>query len=167
MSERPLECAQCKKQIHVLYQEIVGSSVTRTEMCADCPVLDERLHGTSPSPDANQGIELFCNRCHTSFHDVKMGGPLGCTECYLIFGDMLISELSQAKRIPIRLQKECLLKKSLPLHVGIQPTEIPFSHVSSQMHSLQEALQQALKKENYEQAAQLRDQIKGLMEEKS
>ena len=65
MAERPVECGQCKKPVKVLYKEIVGESKTCTEMCADCPILQEKLHGTTPrekSPegwgDAEEKIEL-------------------------------------------------------------------------------------------------------------
>ena len=46
MSERPLDCTECKKPIAVLYTEIVGNRMTRTSMCADCPHLERRLYGT-------------------------------------------------------------------------------------------------------------------------
>ena len=64
--DRPLECSECKKPIAVRYTEIVGDTIIHTSMCADCPELQRRLHGTSPKelvanqtgaqPDWNAGI---------------------------------------------------------------------------------------------------------------
>ena len=39
MPERPLDCSECKKPLHVCYTEIVGDKMTRTVMCAIAPIL--------------------------------------------------------------------------------------------------------------------------------
>ncbi len=45
MAERPVECSHCKRPIHVTYKEIMNNSILCTEMCAECQILQERLHG--------------------------------------------------------------------------------------------------------------------------
>ena len=169
MADRPVECSNCKKPIHVIYKEIVGASIICTEMCSDCPVLQQKLHGKeSPVPKAGKLAEgetgLCCNNCRTTLESIKMGNPLGCSECYEVFSDVLVGELSAQGKIPARIKKEIAVKKSMPLHLGKtpeKPLEIP---ASSRLTALNEALNEALKKENYEQAAWLRDQIKALTE---
>ncbi|MGE5195839.1 MAG: UvrB/UvrC motif-containing protein [Anaerolineae bacterium] len=169
MAERSIECNQCKKPIKVIYKEIIGNSIVCTEMCADCPLLEKKLHGL-PSPDQElpgqkEGTSgLFCGKCATALESITMGGSLGCNECYAVFADLIIDELIKTDRIPTRLKKDLNLNKSQPLHVGkspSQPTKVP---LSSRITALSEALNEAIKKENYEQAAWLRDQIKVLME---
>lgn len=165
MADRPLECNQCKKNIKVVYKEIAHDSIVSTEMCADCPVLQERLHG-EPLKDQMKGREgeLCCGFCGTSLASIKTGQPLGCSECYAVFGDFLISELQDSDALPTTLRKKEGLKRVQNLHAGRSPHKITNISLSTQITSLNEALNEALKRENYEQAAWLRDQIKALTE---
>lgn len=167
MPERPIECSHCKKPIKVIYKEIVGKTIIITEMCADCPIFQEKLHGaptTTPSEGWKQGEKgLSCGNCRTTLESIKMGNPLGCSECYSIFSDVLVSELLAANKISPRIKKSLATKKSEPLHVGKSPKKGAEVSPSSSLIALNEALNEALKKENYEQAAWLRDQIKAIM----
>jgi len=167
MAERPIECGQCKKGAEVVYKEIVGQTITTTKMCADCPVLLKKLHGMTPAEaegsQEENGAGLFCGKCHTSLEAVKMGNPMGCSECYTLFGDLLVQELFAENKIPKHLEKA---RRNQPLHIGRTPGKTVPVAGSNRLTSLNEALNEALQKENYEEAAWLRDQIKELMEEK-
>lgn len=167
MAERPVDCSHCKKPIKVIYKEIIENSITCTEMCADCPILQLKLHGQSLEPQKREGLTeteagVCCGNCRTTLESIKMGNPLGCSECYAVFADVLISELSAADKIPSRLKKDSAAKKTLPLHIGKTPNKPLVIPSSSRLTALNEALNEALKKENYEQAAWIRDQIKDL-----
>jgi protein arginine kinase activator len=167
MPERPIECSHCKKPIKVIYKEIVGKSTIVTEMCVDCPVFQQKLHGITPSTPSEgwtQGEKgLCCGNCRTSLESIKMGNPLGCSECYSIFTDVLISELLASNKISPRIKKTIATKKSEALHKGKSPNKGAEVSPSSSLIALNEALNDALKKENYEQAAWLRDKIKEIM----
>jgi protein arginine kinase activator len=165
MVERPVECSHCKKPVKVLYKEIVGDSVIITEMCAECPVLQHKLQGSVDEKKESEA-GLCCGHCGTSLESVKMGNPLGCSECYNLFSDLILSELLSADRIPSRLKQTVLTKKTQPIHIGKAPGKQVVFNPSSQLISLNEALNEALKRENYEQAAWLRDQIKSLTEKR-
>ncbi len=172
MVERPVECNQCKRPIRVMYKEIVGDLMICTEMCGECPVLEQKLHGQPLSTPAKEGLTgaetgLCCNNCRTTLESIKMGNPLGCSECYEVFADLLLSEISAANALPASVKKAIAAKRAQPLHIGKtpqNPTQIPSS---SRLNALNEALNEALKKENYEQAAWLRDQIKDITEKGS
>lgn len=163
--DRPLECTECKKPIAVIYTEIVGDSMIRTSMCADCPELQKRLYGTSPAEHvANQvGVNagLACGNCGTTLEEVKRGHRLGCAECYTVFGDILLNEMIAANRLSARFVNS---KKTAPLHIGRAPGETLAINPSSRLLALNEALKETLSREDYEQAAWLRDQIKALTE---
>lgn len=163
MSDRPVECGQCKRPIKIMYKEVAMQSITCTKMCADCPVFQQKLHG---SPGEKTAEELPCN-CGTTFESVKIGGPLGCSECYVTFENFLVRELLAADGIPAPLQKQPSFQSHQVIHVGKTPDQPINTTLSNRMTSLNEALHEALKKENYEQAAWLRDQIKKLKEEKT
>lgn len=167
MPERPDECGQCKKPAKVIYKEIVGNKMTVTEMCADCPILLRKLHGDAPEIPAESkerlGAGLYCGHCHTPLEAVKMGNPMGCSECYTIFGDLLVQELIAENKIPAQMQNA---RRNQPLHIGKTPDKPANIPASSRLTALNEALNDALQRENYEEAAWLRDQIKELMDKK-
>jgi protein arginine kinase activator len=164
--ERPLECSECKKAIAIRYTEIVGNVLTRTSMCADCPELQRRLHGASLHPPGllKEGVStgLACGNCGTTLESLRVGIPLGCSNCYEVFDDLLLSEILSSEKIPSRITTS---KKSIPIHIGRTPGEIQKMNPSLRLLALNEALNETLKREDYEQAAWLRDQIKALTEQ--
>ncbi|MBI2742762.1 MAG: UvrB/UvrC motif-containing protein [Chlamydiales bacterium] len=166
MTERPVECGHCKKPAKVLYKEIEGKTTTCTEMCADCPILQQKLHGEVTPPKTAEGSTsgLCCGNCLTTLESVKTGNPVGCSECYSVFSDILVSQLMESDSIPSRLKKSLTMKRGQPLHVGKSPDKTVTIAASSRLLALNQALNDALKQENYEQAAWLRDQIKALTE---
>ncbi len=166
--DRPLECTECKKPIKVRYTEISGDTINRTSMCADCPELQSRLHGTPPGElIPNQlGVRagLECGNCGTTLEEVRRGHRLGCAECYTIFEDVLLVEMEGSHRLLPRLIP---LKKGAPLHIGRMPGQILTVNPSSRLLALNEALEETLNREDYEQAALLRDQIRALTEKEN
>lgn len=164
MSERPVECGHCKKPTQVHYKEIVGDHTTCTNMCNDCPVLLRKVHGEVR--EKQEGSDptttgLYCGHCHTPLESVKMGNPLGCGQCYHVFGDVLVQELLAENKLPKVMQEA---KRNQPLHIGMTPDKPSESPSSNRLTALNEALNEALQKENYEEAAWIRDQIKELTE---
>ncbi len=90
-----------------------------------------------------------CPNCGMVFSDIRQTGKLGCSECYQAFAAELEPTLRRIHgnsrhvgKIPRRGGGKVLLKK--------------------EMGELKSKLQQAVKEENYEQAAEIRDQIKSL-----
>jgi protein arginine kinase activator len=158
MAERPVECSLCQKKLEVIYKEIVNQHISCVEMCSDCPVLARKLHGDIESelPSAKNLQDLppglACGNCMTTLEGVKMGHPLGCSNCYNVFEEELAKELLADK------------KTTKISHIGKVPHK-PISFPSStEIPILNQALDEALKQENYEHAAWLRDQIKEIME---
>lgn len=163
LPERPLECYECKKPIAVIYTEIIGETITRTSMCADCPELQRRLHG-APSIQSGKPLEekktgLACGNCGTTLESLRVGLPVGCSVCYEVFDDALLGEMLSSEKIPARITTN---KKSIPIHIGRAPGESQEMNPSLRLLALNEALNETLKREDYEQAAWLRDQIKAL-----
>ncbi len=103
LPDRPLECGECKRAITIRYTEVVNDSITHTSMCTDCPELQRRLHGTSPqdfvaNQTGNAGLE--CGNCGTKLVEIRTGHPLGCSECYTVFEDILLIEMQSANCLP-------------------------------------------------------------------
>lgn len=164
LPERPLECSECKKKITVKYTEIVQAGMTHTSMCSDCPQLELRLHGTEVIPAEPGSLKatdagLLCGGCGTSLANIRMGAPLGCANCYDVFGTILIEELAKTKKVPEKLIRSI---GKQPFHKGKITGETTELSPSLRLLSLNEALSETLSREDYEQAAWLRDQIKEL-----
>lgn len=148
MAERPLECASCSKETTVKYSEVVDGNISAFTCCQECPTLHARLHGKTelkPTEIKEQG--MCCSNCGTDLQAIQTGSPLGCSECYTVFEEVIRTELGTDKS-----------------HVGRSKTA---PELSNRLTELNLELNEALKKENYEQAAWLRDQIKELMNERS
>lgn len=166
MAERPLECSECHRPIAVRYTEMSADSSAEQVMCSDCPVLLAKLHGkrVDQAIDSNVSLEseagLCCGTCGTTLEAVQTGNPLGCSECYEVFRDVVVEAVARSQQIPAKLLK----KSSQRLHVGRSPGEMVEMSPSLRLLALNEALDETLSREDYEQAAWLRDQIKELKE---
>lgn len=166
--EKSLECTECKRPVKVHYTEISGDKVTHTGMCDICPVLQRKLRGSSPSTYVEITEEgktgLVCGECGTTLETIQTGNPVGCSVCYEIFGDIIFSELNTLKKIPKQIREQ---SKTKSYHIGRSPGEAQEISPSLRLLALNEALDETLKREDYEQAALLRDQIKALTEGKN
>ncbi len=162
--ERPFECSECKKEVSVVYTEVSMNGVSHLAMCQDCPQLKMRTVGAACGLEAELGVGegLCCGSCGTSISAVRTGNLLGCGECYELFGDLVVQELMSEERVPERFKEN---KSTGPLHLGKTPEGPVGVSPSSKLVALNEALGEMLKKEDYEQAAQLRDEIKKLTEQ--
>lgn len=168
LPDRPLECSECKREISVVYTEIVGDTVVRTSMCADCPCLQKHLRGVpmmghGAHKDETAPAGLTCGNCGTTLESLRVGLPTGCGICYEVFDTALVSELFASDKIPQHIIPG---KKLTALHVGRAPGVTQEVNATSRLLALTEALNDTLRKENYEQAALLRDQIKALTDRK-
>lgn len=165
MPERPLDCGECKKPIAVNYTQIIGDKMTRVVMCADCPHLERRLYGTIRKEPSTEKTEkegsLACGNCGTTLEEVRTGHELGCPNCYEVFADVLIEDLIHSNKISRHLTVN---KKTMPIHIGRGPGEVTEISPTLRLIALNEALDETLIREDYEQAALLRDQIKTLKE---
>ncbi len=98
------------------------------------------------------GRELSCQNCGLPFSDFKNTGLLGCGECYRHFKTGL----------------DPLLKKvhGSIAHVGKVPRRTGGKvRIKKEIQDLRNQLQHAVHKEDYEQAANLRDKIRQLEKE--
>lgn len=159
--ERPLSCSECQKEISVCYSTVVEGQVKRTWMCSNCPFLEEKLFGPVEKKPFNNKKKtlLACAHCQTNLEQIRLGSSMGCSECYQVFAEVLSEELIQNDCIA----KHTLKKKNAPsFHVGRTPSDVQELSPTVKLIALNEALDETLIREDYEQAALLRDQIKEL-----
>ena len=154
-------CCVCnKKEATVHLTQIAGDKMQKVDLCEECAKqkgvndpagfsLADLLLGLGASQEMEQsgGAELKCPKCGFTQADFKKAGRLGCAECYTTFADGL----------------EGLLKTmhNGTRHGGKVPQSLQQNRdLAERLKSLQKKLAKAIDEENFEQAAQLRDEIK-------
>ena len=159
-------CTICKeKPATVHLTQIVGDKMQKLDLCEDCAKTKgindptsfgladlDLVLGLGASQQLEQaagGVELKCPRCGFTQADFKKSGRLGCPECYVTFAEGLrglLKTMHKGTR-----------------HTGKAPEALRSTRENAdRLKMLQTKLAKAIKDENYEQAAQVRDEIKQL-----
>jgi len=159
-------CSICKdKPATVHLTQIVGDKMQKMDLCEECAKAKgindptgfgladlDLVLGLGASQQIEQsagGVELKCPRCGFTQADFKKSGRLGCPECYQTFAEGLgglLKTMHKGTR-----------------HSGKTPEALRSSRdFSERMKTLQNKLAKAIKEENFEQAASLRDEIKAM-----
>ncbi len=154
-------CKQNEAKVHLT--KIVGDKMQKVDLCEACSKdkgvddptsYSDLLLGMSapaapaePAPAGEPGVK--CADCGYTQADFKKAGRFGCSECYAAFGKGL-EEMLKTMHKGTR-------------HTGKIPTALQQSRAEAQkLKQLQKRLEKAIAEENFEEAAQLRDEIKRL-----
>ena len=173
-----IQCDVCQsKEAEVFLTQIVGGKMQKVNLCKACSkdrgvddptgfALTELLSGlgtttvTEQPPVVHGGSSVAgettttvtaakCPVCNFTQADLKKTGRLGCSECYQTFSESLGSLLKA-------------MHKGTH-HTGKMPATLARrKEVTERMKTLQDDLQKAVRDEDYENAASLRDQIRKL-----
>jgi protein arginine kinase activator len=145
--------------------QIVGDKMQKLDLCEECAKTKgindptsfgladlDLVLGLGASQQLEQaagGVELKCSRCGFTQADFKKSGRLGCPECYRTFAEGLAGLLKTMHKGT--------------RHTGKAPEALRATRENaSLLKTLQTKLARAIKDENYEQAALMRDEIKQL-----
>lgn len=168
-------CDECKtRPAEVHFTQVQNGKKTELHLCSQCaakkgltffnfnfgealsvPKLLGSLFGFGPAP-IGQVMPVVskkvCPNCGTSFDEIGQQGRLGCSMCYQAFQEPLESIL---RRIHGNSR-----------HTGKVPQRgASRLKVQRRIEELKAALSKAIAKEEYEKAAEIRDQIKKLEKE--
>ncbi|MCL2705658.1 MAG: UvrB/UvrC motif-containing protein [Spirochaetaceae bacterium] len=157
-------CGNNKAVIHI--QQIAGNEEINISICEKC-AKEKGLTINNSELNINlknllknfteikksvigKDIVKICCICGKTLQDLKKSGKAGCPECYKEFRKYMISFLKT--------------NAGSAEHKGKYPFKINIlSYRMKKINNLQSLLQQAVKEEDFEEAAYLRDKIK-LME---
>lgn len=156
-------CDKCGKNnaTHFYKQTVNGKSVSMN-LCSECAKKVGGFSNMSKDPfglsDLFSGFffpdthsierqTVICKKCGKSFNDIMSDGKLGCNECYTTFEERLTPIVEKIHgraihtgKVPRSAGKEVKRKKELT--------------------DLKDKLNEAIKNEDFENAAILRDKIK-------
>lgn len=174
-------CENCKqKEAKVHIQEIINGERKNLHICEECALkkgispaspqginIAEMLYKLSankdfripfngdlfPGMDLREGFAqrlLVCPSCKWDTGKFQKTGKLGCENCYNVFSETLSETLS-------------MIHKS-KLHIGKRPDEnsTESSIIMLDLLTLQQRLEEHVKKEEFEAAAEIRDKINEL-----
>lgn len=159
MSEsRPKKCSHCQSPTSIHVTKVVDGEAVKMGLCSNCPKALEIKQGVSwdlvgsdcggKQPRLPKGDETACTGCGLTPADFKEHGRLGCPKCYEVFGDKLASVIRKLHRGETHLGKVPRGRKRT-----VSPEEIA---------ALKRRLEDYVNREEFEMAAQLRDQINAL-----
>ncbi len=154
-------CEHCgEKEASFFYEENRNGKVTKVSLCAHCAKKagfgknffpEEDLFGAFslfPAASGRVTAEERCSVCKKSLSEIRKSGKFGCSACYDHFAGRL--DLTPF------LGKEF---RGAPLTEKAPKTE---NVKEDSILSLKKELEKAVRGEEYEKAAKLRDQIRSL-----
>ncbi|MFH1784495.1 MAG: UvrB/UvrC motif-containing protein [bacterium] len=171
-------CNMChKKEAVVHFTEIIENQITKLHICEDCakqkglqfpfgkPLFSmaDLLAGLTnfEAYSTEQQAKIKCPKCGVTYNDFKRNGKLGCCECYTCFHTELATLLKRIHggvthlgKLPVSRGNKTGTKKKASVETS--------TSIERQLRQLQSELQDAVKREEYERAAIIRDRIKGL-----
>lgn len=150
-------CSKCNKNpATVHYQEIINGKKAEYDLCQECAnkmkLFSFHSFDLDPlwlTPNLFRENKLSCPRCGLTLQEFSEEGKFGCLDCYQAFSDQVPSLL---KRIHGHTR-----------HTGKIPKRGGGAlRIKSQLDELHSKMDQAVQEQNFELAAQLRDEIKRL-----
>lgn len=161
------ECNDREATLH--FTKILNGKKTEIHLCDECArekgeyipgtngfsihqLLSGLLNFEQPIAPTNRSVlkQEQCNKCQMTYHQFARTGRFGCAECYKTFSTKLDpmlkrvhgGNISHIGKIPVRIGS------------GIQ--------TQRQIQQLKQQLQTHIMKEEFEEAAKLRDEIRSL-----
>ena len=156
-------CQQCKKQTATVHlTDLVKGEKREKHLCEACAgqegivvkqnvSINDVLNSFLMSQSSVQELaRLKCPQCGISFVEFRNQGLLGCPNDYDAFGQAIGGVIERAQDGQTR-------------HTGKQPGQVArIDPVQQKRLQLQRDLREAVEREDYERAADLRDQLGGL-----
>lgn len=155
-------CGAPNATIHMT--EIINGEVSEIHLCSKCSKLktqDYQKHFNMTDflsdlveldKEDHEAVEdVVCEQCGLSYEMFKKVGRVGCSHCYHSFHDQLLSLLR-------KIHTAVRHKGKLPESKSCESIE----SIISRINELKDHLDRAIKLEEFETAAVIRDEIKNL-----
>ena len=157
-------CQKChERQATVHFTKVINNNKTEIYLCEKCAKqtvglnLGNHLNMGNFIPEViniNTDLykpsdvqDLMCEKCNLKYSDFIKNGKFGCDNCYEVFTDKLSSLMKR-------------LHGSVEHRGRIPEKNFKKADVAIEIRRLKTLLENAVQKEEYEEAAVLRDQIK-------
>ncbi|MCK4538628.1 MAG: UvrB/UvrC motif-containing protein [Candidatus Krumholzibacteria bacterium] len=156
-------CQEREATIH--FTNVIGTRVEKIHICQDCA--DEKGFDYLKKSNFEKGdllaglmnlaagvekpgkVRKRCSGCDRTYADFRKTGKLGCSQCYEVFR----TELDQ---VLTSIHGDTRHKGKVPERFGQR------IDLSRKIHELQRELQNTIELEQYERAAEIRDEINSM-----
>jgi len=159
-----MKCDVCDKEAVVHLTQVVNGEMKEVHLCEE-HAKEQGIDINSPISitdilmglgEAKQGLDNplspTCPRCGMAREEFRKSGRLGCSECYKTF----MAELAVAIKA---MHHSTQHVGKIPAREGLQ------TRIKSQIARLQKDLEAAVAREDYEKAAQIRDQVSDIRQQ--
>jgi protein arginine kinase activator len=163
-------CQKCKKQESTVFLKVaVNNKITEMHLCNICAfekgiglnINTSNLPITDMFSNVSEFVKeflpkekkgLYCTSCGLKYSDFKEDGKLGCSDCYRNFEPQLTELLTRIHGNYLHTGKKYVEKEQ----------KISKMETKRIMEDLKKDLKEAIDREDFETAANLRDKIKEL-----
>lgn len=157
-------CQICRKrEAKVHYTQIINGQKTDLYVCEQCAgaygvkidlnSLITGLLGIDDEQMLSQRAVIRCDRCGMTVEDFNRTGKMGCSRCYEVFQEPMQELLT-------RIHGNTRHRGKIPVRFELrQKTDL-------RIEELRKELEECIRTENYERAAQIRDEIRFLTNER-
>lgn len=168
-----MKCQKCgKKEADTHIKRVVNGKYEEYDLCSDCA---HELGYTNMFSDiakdfANDFNTLLgsffgnalpartqatrCEVCNTGYADIARTGMMGCANCYKVFADQLMPTIRRVHGNTVHCGKKS--------KTATQNAEKTNDTKTDKISKLKKQLEEAVKEQEFEKAAKLRDEIKNL-----
>lgn len=156
-------CQNCgEREARISITQIVNNKKTEIHLCHQCAqqsgqadpvfVLQKMLAGMVDWGSDSVGKGKSCPGCGLTELELRQKGRFGCGRCYQTWAPLVNTIIN-------RVQGRTAHTGKIPLSAGKRAV------AQREMGELKEKLQAAVREERFEDAAKLRDRIRGLQED--
>lgn len=161
-----MDCEHCgEREAEITLTEIENNEMRTVHLCSTCaaikgvsveqsaspPIADLLAHiGGAPESESFGDDADECEYCGTSVRDFRKTGRLGCPQCYAHFADQLRALLRRVHGASQHMGK---------VYVS---TAVAEDDDEARLATLRRRLERAVEIEDFESAAEIRDQIHAL-----
>ncbi|EJZ70918.1 UvrB/UvrC motif-containing protein [Lachnoanaerobaculum sp. OBRC5-5] len=183
-------CEKCKiREANVFYTEIIdGDQKNEHHLCSKCAgeidqysslfdkdfsfskLLSGILGDVFEKEENNEYRQIVCPTCNTRYDDFIKNSMFGCKDCFEVFNLLINDNIKQIHgndthvgKVPKNYHKN---DKILPKSIVTDSIDNIFNNEDKKIENLKHKLEDAIKKEDFAQAAILRDKIKTIKEDK-
>lgn len=164
-----MKCQKCgKREADTHVKSVINGEFAEYDLCSDCA--KEMGYTNMFSDFANDFSSLLgsffsnalpartqatrCEVCNTGYADIARTGMMGCANCYKIFSDQLTPTIRRIHGNITHCGKRSKASGTV--------SEKPADNGGSKIDDLKRQLEAAVKNQEFELAARLRDEIKDM-----
>jgi protein arginine kinase activator len=185
-------CQICKANpatIHI--QEIVNGETNTLHICAECAQKRNLAEGNAANshfhemlerltqaiansadlklaelfeqkkPQEEESRDIQCGVCGASWHAYRKNGKVGCAACYDQFGQLLLEDIGLNQHGSVH----CGKTPPETVEQWQDPTVSERINLRRELERLRKGLDESVRREEFEQAAELRDKIAAIESE--